>query len=153
MAYSIYCQSMDDFTKEVNQRTLSNCNNRDKALITISTAVIAGTATFLQSDEVGLEIWLLFVSWVFFLVTVVSVVKSFDASNEAHEALLSVHNYYTGLNNGNPPETNTEDKLNEVYEKSDHKMKRLDSIAGRAFLSGLIMLMVFGIVKLGDLSW
>ena len=57
---------MDDYTKEINQRTLSNCNNRDKALITISTAILAGSVTFLKAEDYGLEIWILFVSWLCF---------------------------------------------------------------------------------------
>lgn len=145
---------MDEFTKEINQRTLSNSNNRDKALITISSAIIAGTVTLLDAGGLGWGVFILFGSWVFFLVTVVLVLLSFDVSNSAHGTCLELHEFCDAVEKGNQqPDPDNEIRLNEQFEKAEERLKLYNGAAFWTFVIGLIILMCFGIYKIGGDLW
>jgi len=130
---------MDDFLKEINHRTSENSNNRDKALITLASTVIAGTVVFLK-DPVKKELfyWLVY-SWVAYAVTIVSVIRSFDVSDKALHALADAYQEIK------------EPMRGQLYRKSDvffGKLAFWHKTSFVAFMLGTGFLIIFGFLKL-----
>ncbi|MDH2918851.1 MAG: hypothetical protein PXX73_06635 [Sideroxydans sp.] len=80
------------------KRQLSNSENADRAILTVSTAALGFSLAFLK-DVVPIQTadysWLLYLSWVFFPAAIVATLLSFFTSQKAiAEQLDLAHKYY-----------------------------------------------------------
>jgi len=90
----IYAETRDDLLK----RNLSNCENMDKAVLTLSSALL-GLSLGFTKDVVSLEnasfVWLLVSSWALFAAAIISTLMSFLSSQWGiRRQLVLAHEYY-----------------------------------------------------------
>jgi len=90
----LYGETRADLLK----RQLSNSENADRAILSVSTAALGFSLAFLK-DVVPLQTadysWLLYLSWVFFPVAIIATLLSFFTSQKAIDEQLDLaHKYY-----------------------------------------------------------
>lgn len=89
----LYAKTRDDLLK----RQLSNSENADRAVLTVSTAALGFSLAFLK-DVVPLaaadQLWLLYVSWLCFTLAIIITLASFFTSQKAINAQLALAERY-----------------------------------------------------------
>lgn len=89
-----------EYTAEVNKRELSGIDNFDKSILTLSSAGLGLSMSFLK-DFVGVAVlwpWFLYLSWAMFGVATLSTMASFMVSGMAleHQKKLAYRGYMCG---------------------------------------------------------
>ncbi|WP_413725268.1 hypothetical protein [Sodalis sp. RH16] len=85
------------FKAEVDKRELSNTDNYDKNILTLSSAGLAISLTLLKdiaSKEGPFWVFFLYMSWVFFGLAILSTISSFLISNKALVKQLAIAERY-----------------------------------------------------------
>ncbi|RUO34294.1 hypothetical protein [Aliidiomarina sanyensis] len=88
----------DSFRDELLKRQLSNTENYDKSILMLSSAGLAISLTFFESVvpmETASRLWLMKMSWVFFLLSILLSLVAYLVSNAAITKQLSIaEDYY-----------------------------------------------------------
>lgn len=88
----------DSFRDELLKRQLSNTENYDKSILTLSSAGLAISLTFLNSVvqiEHAMHLWLVTTSWICFLLSIILSLVAYLVSNAAVTKQLSIaEDYY-----------------------------------------------------------
>ncbi len=92
----------NDYYKEINSRTLSNIENYDKAILSLSVGLLGLSITFIK-NIVSLnktdDLYLLQLSWLFLVFAIMTTILSFLSGNFANEKHLEfAEDYYLNDN-------------------------------------------------------
>ncbi|MDM2962703.1 hypothetical protein [Citrobacter sp. CK202] len=129
------------YKAEVDKRELSNTDNYDKNILTLSSAGLAISLTVFKDiapHNQTAHIWLLYSAWVLFGCAILSTIFSFLISNAALRAQLEIaHKYYI-----------EEDES--VFGKVSLESKALDWVnrfSGGFFVLAIISVITFGVIN------
>jgi len=81
----------EEYSSEINTRILSNIENHDKAILSLSTAILGVSLAFVKDIvpiEELVEISILQLSWVVLILSILSVLISFQTANKANNKHL-----------------------------------------------------------------
>lgn len=123
--------------QEINRRISENDNNRDKALLTLSSSLLGASVFFIKPEDGG-NIWLLSASWIFIAITMLITLYSFDVSTKAHRILWDADN------------EDDEEKYAQLEEQCDRCFSRVDTLHKMSiifFTCGIITLLIFGATR------
>jgi len=132
----------NDYYQEINNRSLSNIENYDKAILSLSVGLLGLSITFIK-NIVSLNkaeyLWLLQISWLFLVLAIIITVFSFLAGNLANEKHLEfAEDYY--INN----DENAFDKKSNWTTLTEW----LNRFSGIFFILGIILTVAFVNVNL-----
>lgn len=135
----LYGETRADLLK----RQLSNSENADRAVLTVSTAALGFSLAFLK-DVVPLQnaihVWLLYGSWSLFGTAILSTLASFFTSQKAIDDQLQLaHQYYIEAN----------DQLAQARSKFAAVTSYLNAVGAVTFACGLLASAGFVIVNTG----
>lgn len=87
-----------EYYKEINTRVLSNTENYDKSILSLSTTILTLSLAFINNIvpyNLATNTWMIIYSWGFFIIAIISVVGSFLVGNIANERHLEfAEDYY-----------------------------------------------------------
>lgn len=86
----IYQKTREDILK----RQLSNNENFDRAILTLSSAGLALSVTFLKGSDHQVHFWILIASWICFVLAIVVTIISYQTSQRGLMKLLSQSERY-----------------------------------------------------------
>lgn len=99
---SDYRSLYNDYYKEINSRILSNIENYDKAILSLSVGLLGLSITFIKnivSLNKADDLYLLQLSWLFLVFAIMTTILSFLAGNLANEKHLEfAEDYYLNDN-------------------------------------------------------
>ncbi|MCC4860137.1 hypothetical protein [Vibrio splendidus] len=111
----------DKFREELLKRQLSNNEGYDKAILSLSSAGLALSLTairFVVPLETASYLWALKISWILFLLTVISTLVAYLVGNKAIDAQLDIaENYYLKALVSAQTEKNPYQKLNTILNR------------------------------------
>ncbi|WP_067522848.1 hypothetical protein [Endozoicomonas ascidiicola] len=134
----------DSYRDEVHKRQLSNTENYDKSILTLSSSGLAISLTFLKlivPIEIAGNLWLIQASWFLFLVSIILSLIAYLVSNSALNLQLEIaHKYYIEAQASAFSKGNYFSKLNEW----------LNRIVGLSFALALGFTVIFVITNLNS---
>lgn len=134
----------NSFRDELHKRQLSNTENYDKAILTLSASGLAISLTFIK-DIVSLDkadfLWLIQLGWVFFLVSMVISIFAYFVSNKAIDREMhKAEKYYVNGDESAFSEKNNFSAVNNI----------LNYITGLSFVVAIIAIVMFVILNLRE---
>jgi len=145
------CQETDDkqhreiyarLRDEIHKRDLSNTENHDKALLTLSSATLGFSLTAIHSIiplKTSDYTWLIIIGWVFLLVSIIISLAAFRVSNKALSVQLkNAEDYYIGGKEEAFNRKNTFKNIN----------GHLNLIAELSFGTAIVSIMIFVILNI-----
>jgi hypothetical protein len=134
----------DKFRDELLKRQLSNTENYDKTILTLSSSGLALSLTFLKfliPSEGAEYIWLIVTSWICFLISIIISLIAYYVSNLAiSKQLIISHDYYINQNDNAFEEKNNASSWN----------KTLNNFVGISFVIAMIILVIFVTINLNQ---
>lgn len=139
-------EAYNSFRDELLKRQLSNTENYDKSILTLSSSGLAISLTFFKF-VVPLEgadfVWLIKASWICFLVSIIISLVAYLVSNRAITKQLSIaESYYIDGNHSAPSQKNLWSKLNDW----------LNRIVGLIFGVAITAVVLFVILNINEES-
>lgn len=121
--------------EEAHKREVSGAENYDKSIITLATAFLGFSIGYLKDfASAPNHIWVLVLSWLFFTISVASVIASFLASQKVQRLTVSrAMRYY---------ENHQDDALSERI-WVDKALDCLNLTSGVSFVTGLMLSSIF----------
>ena len=135
----------DSSREDLLKRQLSNSENYDKAILSLSSAGLALSVTvikFIVPLDKAENLWTLKISWGMFLITIISSLLAFLISNKAISRQLDIQeDYYINCSRKAQTESNNYSKVNSI----------INNITGVTFAFAISLVIYFVIVNLhGD---
>lgn len=135
----LYGETRADLLK----RQLSNSENADRAILTVSTAALGFSLAFLK-DVVPIQTadysWLLYLSWLFFPVAIIVTLLSFFTSQKAIEEQLELaHKYYI----------EHDDEAAKLQPKYASQTELLNRSGAVLLVAGLLVTCIYVFINLG----
>ncbi|WP_133510979.1 hypothetical protein [Candidatus Thiosymbion oneisti] len=129
------------YRDKIHKRDLSNTENYDKALLTLSSATLGFSLTAIHSIipfKTSDYTWLIITGWVLLLVSIITSLAAFPVSNKALSVQLkSAEDYYIDGKEDAFRRKNTFENIN----------KYLNYIAGLSFGIAIVAIMAFVILN------
>ncbi|MBL8854467.1 MAG: hypothetical protein JNK57_10915 [Planctomycetaceae bacterium] len=126
----LYQKTRDDLLR----RQLSNNENFDRSILTLASGALALTITFINGDRELHCFPMLVLSWIGFIVAIVSTILSYIASQRGIDKQLELaERYYLKQDDGALNATNLPAKINEI----------LGYVSATSFILGIIFLLIF----------
>lgn len=127
----------DDYYKDTNARMLSNIENHDKAILSLSTATLGVSLAFMKDVipiDKAVNIFILEISWSILILAIISVIFSFFTGNKASlKHLKFAEDYYI----------NGDDKAIDKVSKWFVITEWLNYASGAFFILGIIFTAIF----------
>jgi len=134
----------DSFRDDLNKRSLSNSENYDRAILTLSSSGLAISLTFLKflvPPDKASGIWMMQLGWICFLISIVITIIAFRVGNKAIEKQLEIaEEYYVNNNPKAFDQKNCWSMLNNC----------LNSFVGLLFSIALILIVIFVIKNINE---
>ncbi len=134
----------DSYRDEVHKRQLSNTENYDKSILTLSSSGLAISLTFLKLIiplEKAQYLWMINASWVLFLISIFCSLVAYLVSNSALDAQLSIAEKYYIQNEKSAFNTkNNLSKINDI----------INIFVGIFFVFALTFTVIFVIVNINS---
>jgi len=132
----------DAYYKDINSRILSNMENYDKAILSLSVTMLGLSIAFIKnivSFEKAKDLIFLECSWLFLVLAVISTIASFIAGNKANNKHLEfAEDYYL----------NDNDKALDKKSKWTTCTEYLNMGSGLFFILGIILTVYFAYVNI-----
>jgi hypothetical protein len=128
------------YKAEVDKRELSNTDNYDKNILTLSSAGLAISLTVFKDiaphDQTA-YMWLLYSAWIFFGCAILATIFSFSISNAALRAELEIaHKYYIEEDESVFGKVSLESKI----------LNWVNRFSGGFFVLAIISVITFGVI-------
>lgn len=140
------CEEIHDkFREDLLKRQLSNNENYDKAIISLSSAGLALSLTaikFVVPLDVAEHLWLIKLSWILFLITIICSIVAYQIGNKAiSRQMIIAENYYINGLISSQTEKNAYSKINSI----------LNNVTGIVFIAAISLVICFVIFNInGD---
>lgn len=130
-----------NFIDDINKREISNAESFDKALLTLSSAFLGLSITFIKNIvalESASSIWVLYLSWALFAVTIVLTVLSFMYGQYVIRQLkLGAKKYFI--------ERDT--SVNDLSERLSENIVKFNLATGTSFIIAVLTITIFVVIN------
>lgn len=129
------------YKAEIDKRELSNTDNYDKHILTLSSAGLALTLTVVKDivpQSQTEDFWFLYAAWIFFGCAILTTIFSFSISNLALRAQLDIaHRYYI----------EEDESAFGKMSLSSKVLNWMNRLSGGCFVLAIVSVITFGIIN------